>query len=106
MNGLLEKTEEETVSKFLGAITKNIEDSCVFVRHVILTLYNYPEEQAGRLKRLTDFYQAHKISLIKIIIENLKIEKLCDESNKTLFIFFYTQTSFLSQFSFSFYCYL
>lgn len=83
LNGLLEKTDEETITKFLGIITKNIEDSCVFVRHVILTLYNYPEEQAGRLKRITDFYQSHKISLIKIIIENLKIEKLCDESNIT-----------------------
>lgn len=79
---ILEKSDEEAILKFLQAIERNIEDSCVFVRKVVLTLYNFPDEHTGRLKTLMDFYQEHKIRLAKLMIENLKVSKMCDESKK------------------------
>lgn len=88
LKDVLEKSDEETISKFLQVMEKNIEDSCVFIRKVILTLYNFPEEHTGRLKTLVDFYQEHKIRLAKLMVENLKVSKMCDESkNKSTYVY-------------------
>lgn len=63
---------------------KNIEDSCMFIRQIILTLYKFPEAQATSFKEIANFYEGYKFSLTKLIIENLKVSKLCDESKITI----------------------
>ena len=78
----MERAKKETIDMFMGLIKKNIEDSCVFIRQVILSLYKFPDEQTKQLKTLFKFYNEYKVPVEKMIIEYLKVPKLCDESKK------------------------